>query len=236
MQPYGWNLWELTQQMYWYHSSLTAPHCAGSPWWSWPLDLKPVYWYFGQSSGGTNGYIYDAGNIVLFWAALPAAALTIALAIRTRSHSLAIVSVAMLAQYIAWIPISRVLFFYHFFTVLPFYLLCLAAMLAVIWERRRKAVLVFLAIAAAVFVIFYPYVSGVPIPGELGSIFEILPTWHYDPTFYPTESCPTQVSASPLTAATVGIAWVIEGAVLIGAVAVALGLPFARRLLERLGF
>jgi dolichyl-phosphate-mannose-protein mannosyltransferase len=233
--PYGWNLWELTQQMYWYHSSLTAPHCAGSPWWSWPLDLKPVYWYFGQSTGGTNGYIYDAGNIVLFWAALPAAALTIALAIRTRSWSLAIVSLAMLTQYVAWIPISRVLFFYHFFTVLPFYLLCLAAVLAMLWERRRKAVLVFLGVAAAAFVIFYPYVSGVPIPGELGSIYEILPTWHYDPTFYPTESCPTPISANALASATVAGAWIIEGAVLLGAAAVAIGAPVARRLLERLG-
>jgi predicted membrane-bound dolichyl-phosphate-mannose-protein mannosyltransferase len=233
--PYGWNLWELTQQMFWYHSSLTSPHCAGSPWWSWPLDLKPVYWYFGQSSGGTNGYIYDAGNIALYWAALPAAALTVALAIRTRSWSLGVLSLAMLAQYIAWIPISRVLFFYHFFTVLPFYLLCLSAILAVLWERRRKGVLVFLGIAAAVFVIFYPYVSGLPIPGELGSIYEILPTWHYDPTFYPTESCPTPVSANPLSMATVVGAWIIEGAVVIGAVAVALGAPAARRFLERLG-
>jgi predicted membrane-bound dolichyl-phosphate-mannose-protein mannosyltransferase len=233
--PYGWNLWELTQQMYWYHSSLTAAHCAASPWWSWPLDLKPVYWYFSQSTGGNNGYIYDAGNIVLYWAALPAAALTIALAIRTRSWSLGVLSLAMLTQYIAWIPISRVLFFYHFFTVLPFYLLCLAAILAVLWERRRKAVLVFLGVAAAVFVIFYPYVSGVPIPGTLGSIYEILPTWHYDPTFYPTESCPTPMGANPLTAATVAGAWIIEGAVLVGAVAVALGAPAARRLLERFG-
>jgi predicted membrane-bound dolichyl-phosphate-mannose-protein mannosyltransferase len=233
--PYGWNLWELTQQMYWYHSSLTAPHCAGSPWWSWPLDLKPVYWYFGASAGGTNGYIYDAGNIVLFWAALPAAALTIALAIRTRSWSLAVVSLAMLTQYVAWIPISRVLFFYHFFTVLPFYLLSLAAILAALWERRRKAVLVFLGVAAAVFVIFYPYLSGVPIPGEIGSVYEILPTWHYDPTFYPTDSCPTPVSANPFSTATVIIAWVIEGAVLVGAAAVALGLPIARRFLDRLG-
>ncbi|HET9808844.1 MAG TPA: phospholipid carrier-dependent glycosyltransferase, partial [Candidatus Limnocylindria bacterium] len=233
--PYGWNLWELTQQMYWYHSSLTAPHCAGSPWWSWPLDLKPVYWYFSQSTGGNNGYIYDAGNIVLYWAALPAAALTIGLAIRTRSWSLGVLSLAMLTQYIAWIPISRVLFFYHFFTVLPFYLLCLAAILAVLWESRRKAVLVFVGVAAAVFVIFYPYVSGLPIPGELGSIYEILPTWHYDPTFSPTDSCPTPVSANPLTAATVAAAWIIEGAVLIGAVAVALGAPAARRLLERFG-
>jgi Gpi18-like mannosyltransferase/predicted membrane-bound dolichyl-phosphate-mannose-protein mannosyltransferase len=233
--PYGWNLWELTQQMYWYHSSLTAPHCAGSPWWSWPLDLKPVYWYFGASGGGANGYIYDAGNIVLFWAALPAAALVIALAIRTRSWSLGVLSLAMLAQYVAWIPISRVLFFYHFFTVLPFYLLCLAAVLAVIWERRRRAVLIFIGVVAAAFVIFYPYVSGLPIPGELGSIYEILPTWHYDPTFYPTDSCPTPVSASLLAQATVIGAWIIEGAVCVGAVAVAIGAPAARRLLDRLG-
>jgi Gpi18-like mannosyltransferase len=234
--PYGWNLWELTQQMFWYHSSLTAPHCAGSPWWSWPLDLKPVYWYFGASGGGANGYIYDAGNIVLYWAALPAAALTIALAIRTRSWSLGVVSLAMLAQFVAWIPISRVLFFYHFFTVLPFYLLSLGAMLAVLWERRRRAVLAFLGVAAAVFVIFYPYVSGLPVPGELGSIYEILPTWHYDPTFYPTESCPTPISANPLTTATVIGAWIIEVAVFVAAVAVAIGAPVARRTLERLGF
>src|SRR5439155_1403526 len=103
--PYGWNLWELTQQMYWYHSSLTAPHCAGSPWWSWPLDLKPVYWYFGASGGGANGYIYDAGNIVLFWAALPAAALIVALAVRARSHSPALPSPAMRAPYLPWIPV-----------------------------------------------------------------------------------------------------------------------------------
>ncbi len=233
--PYGWNLWELTQQMYWYHSSLTAPHCAGSPWWSWPLDLKPVYWYFGASTGGANGYIYDAGNIVLFWAALPAAGLTIALAIRTRSWSLGVLSLAMLAQYVAWIPISRVLFFYHFFTALPFYLLCLAAILAVIWERRRRPVLIFLGVAVAAFVIFYPYVSGMPIPGEIGSIYEILPTWHYDPAFYPTDSCPTPVSANVPAEATILGAWLIEGAVFVGAVAVAIGVPAARRFLDRIG-
>jgi dolichyl-phosphate-mannose--protein O-mannosyl transferase len=198
--------------------------------------MKPVYWYFAQSSGGNNAYIYDAGNLILYWTALPAAALVIALAIRARSWSLGVLALAMLAQYVAWIPISRVLFFYHFFTALPFYLLCLAAVLAVLWERRRRSVLVVLGFAAGFFVIFYPYVSGIPIPGTLGSIYEILPTWHYDPTFYPTDSCPTPVHASPLTAATVAVAWVIEGAVLVAAAAVALGLPVARRVLDRLGF
>ncbi len=235
MAPYGWNLWELTQQMYWYHSSLSAPHCAASPWWSWPLDLKPVYWYFGQSTGELNGYIYDAGNPVLFWIALPAAAIVGAYAIRARSAALGLVMLAMLTQFVAWIPISRVLFFYHFFTVLPFYLLCLAIVLAVVWERRRTAVLAYLAVAGLAFLAFYPYVSGVPIPGALGSAYQILPTWQYDPTFSPTDSCPTPISQSVASSLTVGVAWLYELACLGLAAAVALGVRPVRGWLARIG-
>ena len=233
--PYGWSLWELTQQMYWYHSSLTSPHCAGSPWWAWPLDLKPVYWYFGQSTANVNGYIYDAGNPILFWAALPASAIVCGLAIRARSVSLGIVALAMLTQFVAWIPISRVLFFYHFFTVLPFYLLCLAIALAVLWERRRSLVIGFGIVAAFAFLFFYPYVSGVPVPGELGSAYQILPTWQYDPAFSPTESCPTPISANTATSLTVGIAWVYELAAVALGVAVAIGYAPVRRVLARYG-
>ena len=235
MVPYGWNLWELTQQMYWYHSSLTSPHCAGSPWWSWPLDLKPVYWYFGQSTGGSNGYIYDAGNPLLFWVALPAAAIAGGYAIRARSATLGVVALAMLTQYVAWIPIARVLFFYHFFTVLPFYLLCLAILLALLWERRRNAVLVYLAIAGAAFIFFYPFVSGLPIPGDIAGVYFILPTWQYDPAFFPTDSCPTSVSANLATSLTTTVAIAYEIAAVALAVAVAVGFAPVRRALARLG-
>ncbi|HKW78840.1 MAG TPA: phospholipid carrier-dependent glycosyltransferase, partial [Candidatus Limnocylindria bacterium] len=231
--PYGWNLWELTQQMYWYHSSLTAPHCAGAPWWAWPLDLKPTYWYFGQSSSGGNGYIYDAGNPILFWAALPASMIVIGLAIRARSIALGAVALAMLTQYVAWIPIGRVLFFYHFFTALPFYLLCLAIVLALVWQRKRDAVLGYGVVAAIAFAFFYPYVSGMPVPGELGAAYQILPTWQYDPAFSPTDSCPTQISANAATAATVAIAWLYELAAAALGFAIAIGYEGARRWLAR---
>ena len=235
MAPYGWNLWELTQQMYWYHSSLTAPHCAGAPWWAWPVDLKPVYWYFGNSFGNTNGYIYDAGNPFLFWAALPAAAIVGGIAVRARSAALGLVTLAMLTQFVAWIPISRVLFFYHFFTALPFYLLGLAIVLAAVWERRRTAVLVFGAVAAIAFVYFYPFVSGLPIPGDFANAYFILPTWQYDPAFYPTDSCPDLVSQQAATSLTIGIAWLYEVAALAFGVGLAIGWAPARRLLARVG-
>ncbi len=233
--PYGWNLVELTQQMYWYHSSLTAPHCAGAPWWAWPLDLKPVYWYFGGSVGGLNGYIYDAGNPILFWLALPASAIVGGLAVRARSAALGLVLLAMLTQYVAWIPISRVLFFYHFFTVLPFYLLCLAIVLALLWEKQRKTVAVFCAVAAAAFLFFYPFVSGIPIPGDAAGVYFILPTWQYDPAFYPTDSCPTAISASIGTSLTVAVAWALEIAALALGAAIAFDWAPARRALARIG-
>jgi dolichyl-phosphate-mannose--protein O-mannosyl transferase len=189
--PYGWDLVELTKQMYWYHSGLTSPHPAASPWWSWPLVLKPVYWYFGQSDGVNNAYIYDAGNIVLFWAALIATFWCAIAAIRARSATLGFIVFAMLVQYVAWIPISRVLFFYHFFTALPFYLLILSAWLAYLWHSgRRRFVIGYLTLAAAAFLYFYPFTSGLPVPGSQAAMFFILPTWQYDCQFYPAFVCP----------------------------------------------
>ena len=200
--PYGWSLWELTQQMYWYHSGLTSPHPAASPWWSWPLVLKPVYWYFGQSDGGNNAYIYDAGNIVLFWAAIPATVWCAMAAIRARSVVLGFVVFAILVQYVAWIPISRVLFFYHFFTALPFYLLALSVWLTYLWETgRHRFVMGYLAVAGAAFVYFYPFVSAVPVPGSQAAMFFILPTWQYDCQFYPSFVCPINLPGQiPLVA------------------------------------
>jgi predicted membrane-bound dolichyl-phosphate-mannose-protein mannosyltransferase len=235
MAPYGWTLWELTQQMYWYHSSLTAPHCAGAPWWAWPVDLKPVYWYFGSAGGDTNGYIYDAGNPILYWAALPATAIATGLAVRLRSAALAVVVLAMLSQFVAWIPISRVLFFYHFFTALPFYLLCLGVVLALLWQSRQRAVIVFGGVALFAFLFFYPYTSGMPVPGALGSAYQILPTWQYDPAFYPTDSCPTPVSETAATSLTIAVAWLYELAALVLAVGIAVGWAPTRRFLARVG-
>ena len=200
--PYGWNLWELTQQMYWYHSGLTSPHPAASPWWSWPLVLKPVYWYYGQSDGGTNAYIYDAGNVVLFWGGLVASVWCGVAAIRARSAALGFAVFALLVQYVAWIPISRVLFFYHFFTALPFYLLALGAWLGYLWETRRSGIVIgYLILAAAAFVYFYPFISGLPVPGSQAAMFFILPTWQYDCQFYPSFVCPINAPADiPLAA------------------------------------
>jgi predicted membrane-bound dolichyl-phosphate-mannose-protein mannosyltransferase len=225
--PYGWDLVELTKQMYWYHSGLTSPHPAASPWWSWPFVLKPVYWYFGQSDNGNNAYIYDAGNLALFWAALVATVWCAIAAIRARSAALGFVVFAMLVQYVAWVPISRVLFFYHFFTALPFYLLALACGLAYLWETgRRGFALGFLSVAAGVFVYFYPFVSGQPVPGSQAAMFFVLPTWQYDCQFYPSFVCPLNAPSDvPIAAVALRIGLASALAALAAGVFVVLSSP-----------
>ena len=44
---------QLQLSMYDYHNNLRATHPATSPWWAWPLDLKPVWFQQGDYAGGT---------------------------------------------------------------------------------------------------------------------------------------------------------------------------------------
>ncbi len=67
---------ELQKQMWWYHTNLKATHEYSSPWWSWPLNLYPV-WYNvqylpatklpdGTEVPGGIGNIFASGNLVVF--------------------------------------------------------------------------------------------------------------------------------------------------------------------------
>jgi len=149
-------------------------------------------WFYQEGLGGnTTAAIYDAGNLALFWSALAATVWCAIAAVRARSVGLGLVVFALLVQYLAWIPISRVLFFYHFFTALPFYLLALSVWLGYLWGSGRKGLVVaYVSVAAGVFVYFYPFVSGQPVPGSQAAMFFVLPTWQYDCQFYPSFVCP----------------------------------------------
>ena len=70
----GQTLIDLTKSMYDYHNNLRATHPASSPFWAWPLDLKPVWFYQASFAGNTSAAIYDNGNLVTWWLEIPAIA------------------------------------------------------------------------------------------------------------------------------------------------------------------
>ena len=130
----GQNLPNLTSAMYTYHNDLRDSHPAASPWWAWPLDLKPVWFAGGSAVPGASSVIYDAGNPVLWWLAIAAMIFACWQALRRRSLGLALIAVAFFWQWLSWARIDREAFQYHFYTALPFFLLGLAYFLAELWH------------------------------------------------------------------------------------------------------
>jgi hypothetical protein len=130
----GQTLWDLTVQMYDYHNNLRSPHPAASPWWAWPLDLKPVWFESGSAPGDLTTSIHDGGNVVLWWLAIPAMAFAAWQAYRRRSLGAGLVAVAFFWLWLGWARIDRATFEYHFYAALPFFLLGLAYFLAELWH------------------------------------------------------------------------------------------------------
>ena len=148
----GQSLLDLTGQMYAYHNGLTAPHPASSPWWAWLFNFKPVWFYQQGLGANTTAAIYDAGNLVAWWLALPALAFASWQAFVRRSLPLALITIGFACQWVSWARIDRASFQYHYYTSLPFLFLGLAYFLAELWHgaSRRTWLLARLSAAAAV--------------------------------------------------------------------------------------
>ena len=63
---HGQTLLALQQQMFSYHSNLTVTHGAGSPWWSWPLLLKPLWAYLEFFRIDAAGILMPANPVILW--------------------------------------------------------------------------------------------------------------------------------------------------------------------------
>jgi 4-amino-4-deoxy-L-arabinose transferase-like glycosyltransferase len=224
---YAWSLDELHRQMFGYHFGLTAGHDYASPWWSWPLDLKPV-WFFGQSYDGRQmGVIYNGGNPILFWAGIPAIVLGGVLAWRRRSLALALLVAAFAFQFLPWARVERATFIYHYFTAVLFAMVAIAYLVDEglrRWEWRDLAI-GFLVLAAVAFVLVFPLGSALPVPDWYVTAARALPPWNGGFRFPdpPSGARGELLALSPMT---------LLLAVLVAAVAVAFAI-WGRPWLER---
>ncbi|MFH0750933.1 MAG: phospholipid carrier-dependent glycosyltransferase, partial [Chloroflexota bacterium] len=134
----GQTLMDLTRGMYDYHNNLRATHAAASPWWAWPANLKPVWFYQEGFAGGTVAAIYDTGNLATWWLSIPALVFAAWQAFRRRSLALALVGIMFASLWLPWARIDRAAFQYHYYTALPFALLALAYLAAEVWHGAPR--------------------------------------------------------------------------------------------------
>jgi dolichyl-phosphate-mannose-protein mannosyltransferase len=168
--------WELHQQMYWYHTQLVATHPYQSSAWSWPLDLRPV-WYYVDYQDTTVANIYALGNPLIFWSGLLAVVLAI-LEIRSirsiRNSPIVILIAGYLLLFLPWALSPRIMFLYHYLPATPFMVILLS------WALTRigfKFAIGYLLLAISLFLFFYPLWTALPVPQTWANIFFWLPSW-----------------------------------------------------------
>ena len=147
----GQTLLDLTRQMYGYHNGLTAAHPASSPWWAWPMNLKPV-WFYQESLGERDrgGALRRGQPRHLVDRASRPSRSSSWMAYRRRSLALALIAVGFAAQWIPWARIDRAAFQYHYYTALPFVVMALAYFVAELWHGASRHTWALARIAAAI--------------------------------------------------------------------------------------
>jgi dolichyl-phosphate-mannose--protein O-mannosyl transferase len=175
------------EYMFNYHSKLTTdrPHPFASRWWSWPLNIRPVFLF--QGEGYAAEYMSSMstmGNPAVWWGALGAVIALVVIRLRhgkigKRTFFLGI---AAASQYVPWVIISRETFIYHYFETIPFLILLTAVLAKYLIERTRhgkKAVFIYLGVCLVLFILFYPVTTGFVIPRSYADIIRWLPTWPF---------------------------------------------------------
>ena len=189
--PYWWkdptfglrDWWDCQTYMYWYHSTLKATHPFESRWYTWLLDLRPV-WYYKNSylEAGLQGSIAGFYNPVICWAGLFCILLLLWRQVSARGTAKgAGVLILYASQLLSWMLVSRCTFMYHYF---PSSVFALTAIVLVLTQMKRqdraKKIGAGLCIAALVcFAWFYPVLSGLPVPTLWAQSTKILPSYGF---------------------------------------------------------
>lgn len=164
----GYNLKDfidLHKQIFWYQTNLKATHDYASAWWSWPLNLYPV-WYHVEYQKDKIANIFASGNPAVFWLGSMATLLTFWQYFKKRAENLALVLLGFL---IFWLPFSfspRIMFLYHFSPSVPFLSLALGYQLNKLAGKDKVVFFTALAVIFLTFVLLYPFLVGLPLPKE----------------------------------------------------------------------
>jgi len=178
---YGWSIDELHSQMFGYHYGLTAGHASASPWWSWPLALKPTWFFSGSYDARQIAVIYNGGNPILFWAGVPAIAACAVFAWRRRSPALVLIVAAFALQLVPWTRIERATFAYHYLTAVIFAMIAVAYVVDELLRRPawRDVAIGYLALVVVAAVLIYPLGSALAMPDWYINAARTLPPWNY---------------------------------------------------------
>jgi dolichyl-phosphate-mannose-protein mannosyltransferase len=149
------------------------PHAWASPWWSWPIMLRPIRFYYAANAEGLYQVIMAMGNPLIWWSSTLAVVVSIfemarKAVVRKLSADDPIIPIVLGYVFLLapWVAGTRIPYIYNYLPIYPFAILALVYWLCKIWNRPRWGpwvVVGFTACAVALTVFFVPLVLAIPI-------------------------------------------------------------------------
>ena len=162
-------LFTLQGEMYALQTQVLRPHTYQSDWWSWPLLIRPI-WYFYEWDAGAQRGVLLIGNPLVMWGGLLAVLACYWAWFRDKAIRPLAVALLWTASLAIYVVIPKSLGFYYYYHLSGIFL-CLA--LAVAFHhfdrgRDRGWEEWFAAASLVVFVYFYPILAASPLKDSQG--------------------------------------------------------------------
>lgn len=149
--------------------SVKKLHPYRSVWYQWVVNWRAI-WYLYEAVDGAQRGVLLIGNPFTMLAGLPALLWCLWIGLRRRNQAALAFAVLYLASLSLWIVTDKpIQFYYHYLLPGTFLMGCLALALDDLRKRgRRRAWAAWgaLALAAGMFVWFYPIISAAKLPGK----------------------------------------------------------------------
>jgi len=159
----------LQRDMYALQTQVLAKHTYQSDWWSWPLMIRPI-WYFYEWDQGAQRGVLLIGNPVIMWGGLLAVLACLWAGFREKAVRPLAVALLWIASLAIYVVIPKSIGFYYYYHLSGIFL-CLA--LAVAFHhfdrgrgKGREEWFLFAALVA--FVYFYPILAASPLKNDQG--------------------------------------------------------------------
>ena len=165
-----------------YHQGVHTPHPYASYWYQWIFDGRPILYYRDLDVPGVKSLFASFNNPLVSWAGLAAFFGVAVQTVRRKCGKGLFILIAILSQFVPWLPIGRILFAYHYFPTVLFLCFAITYLMDDMLSRKREscrmAVYGFTGCAAGLYAVFYPALIGLYMPAWYSTYFlRWLPSW-----------------------------------------------------------
>lgn len=165
-----------------YHSNLVSTHPYASDYYTWLIMLRPVYYYANTFANGLIAGISGFGNPIIWYSGTIAVIYTFTRLKTENAKTALFLLIAYFSLLLPWAFVPRTMYMYHYFPCTIFMILMISNMFNEIFKTtKNKYVIIYLAIAVILFIMFYPVISGMPVSKHYVEFLRFLPTWALGP-------------------------------------------------------